>query len=75
MKAPAFLLLFSSINYRFIAIGFGMIVIGLLLMLGGNMKDPNVWDENVIYSFRRTVLAPIVILSGLAMQVYAIFKR
>jgi len=75
VKAPAFPLLFSRVNYQYIAIGFGLIVLGLLLMLGGNMKDPNVWDESVIYSFRRTVLAPIVILAGLAVEVYAIFKR
>lgn len=75
-KAQAsFPLLFTKQNYQLMAIGFGLIVVGLLLMLGGNMKDPNVWDESVIYSFRRTVLAPFVILTGLAVEVYAIFKR
>jgi hypothetical protein len=43
-------------------------------MLGGH-EDPNVWDETVIYSFRRITLAPIVILAGLAVEVYAIFKK
>lgn len=73
--APSFPLLFSAVNYKFMAIGFGLIVLGLILMLGGGMKDPNVWDESVIYSARRTVLAPIFILAGLAVEVYAIFKR
>lgn len=73
--APAFPLLFTKENYKFMAIGFGLIALGLILMLGGGMKDPNVWDESVIYSARRTVLAPIVILAGLAMEVYAIFKK
>ena len=73
--APAFPLLFNKENYKFMAIGFGLITLGLILMLGGGMKDPNVWDESVIYSARRTVLAPIVILAGLAMEVYAIFKK
>ncbi len=72
---PAFPLLFSRENYVLMAIGCGMIALGLILMLGGDMEDPNVWDENVIYSFRRTVLAPVVILAGLAMEIYAIFKR
>ena len=72
---PAFPLLFTRDNYKFIAIGCGLIALGLILMLGGRMEDPNVWDESVIYSFRRTVIAPIVILAGLAMQIYAIFKR
>jgi hypothetical protein len=71
----SFPLLFSNENYKLVAIGCGLIALGLILMLGGNMKDPNVWDESVIYSFRRITLAPIVILAGLAFQVYAIFKK
>ena len=71
----SFPLLFSRENYLYIGIGCGLIALGLILMLGGGMKDPNVWDESVIYSFRRTVLAPIVIIAGLAMQVYAIFRK
>ena len=72
---PSFPLLFTNRNYMYIGIGCGLIALGLILMLGGSMKDPNVWDESVIYSARRTVLAPIVILAGLAFEVYAIFKR
>ena len=71
----AFPLLFNKQNYLYIGIGCALIALGLMLMLGGDMKDPNVWDENVIYSARRITLAPIVILAGLAMQVYAIFKK
>ena len=72
---PSFPLLFTKENYMYIGIGCGLIALGLILMLGGRMEDPNVWDESVIYSARRTVLAPIVILAGLGMQIYAIFKR
>jgi hypothetical protein len=74
-NVQSFPLLFSNQNYLYIGIGCGLIALGLILMLGGDMKDPNVWDESVIYSARRTVLAPIVILAGLAMQVYAIFRK
>ena len=72
---PSFPLLFTKENYMYMAIGFGLIALGMILMLGGGMKDPNVWDEDVIYSFRRTVLAPIVILAGLGVEIYAIFKK
>lgn len=72
---PSFPLLFNRQNYLYIAIGCGLIALGLILMLGGRMEDPNVWDESVIYSARRTVLAPIFILAGLAVEIYAIFKR
>lgn len=74
-NAQAFPLLFTRQNYLYIGIGCALIALGLILMLGGGMKDPNVWDESVIYSARRTVLAPIVILAGLGMQIYAIFKK
>lgn len=74
-NAQTFPLLFTRQNYLYIGIGCALIALGLILMLGGGMKDPNVWDESVIYSARRTVLAPIVILTGLGMQIYAIFKK
>jgi len=70
-----FPLLFDRKNYLIIAIGCGVIGLGLMLMMGGAMKDPNVWDESVIYSFRRITLAPVVILAGLAVVGYAIFKK
>ena len=75
LPVQSFPLLFNRKNYIIIGIGCGLIALGLLLMLGGGMKDPNVWDESVIYSFRRTLLAPVVILAGLATQIYAIFYR
>lgn len=72
---PSFPLLFTKENYMYIGIGCGLIALGLILMMGGKMQDPNVWDESVIYSARRLVFAPILILAGLGMQIYAIFKR
>ncbi|MEP6792863.1 MAG: DUF3098 domain-containing protein [Saprospiraceae bacterium] len=71
----SFPLLFSKDNYMYMAIGVGLIALGMILMLGGSMKDPNQWDESVIYSFRRITLAPIIILAGLATEIYAIFKK
>jgi len=71
----SFPLLFTRQHYFIMFAGMALIAIGLLLMLGGGMKDPNVWDESVIYSARRTVLAPMVILAGLAVEVYAILKK
>ena len=56
-------------------IGFALVLVGMILMSGGQMPSADVWDEDIIYSFRRTVLAPIVILAGLAVEVYAIFKK
>ena len=68
-------LLFEKVNYMYIIGGFGLMVIGFFLMSGGSMPDPNTWDDSLIYSARRTVIAPIFILAGLVVQVVAIFKK
>ncbi len=68
-------LLFDKVNYMYILGGIVLMLIGFFLMSGGSMPDPNTWDESIIYSTRRTVIAPIFILSGLAVQVLAIFKK
>ncbi len=67
-------MMFNRDNYIFMLAGVGLIIVGLALMSGGKMPSPDVWDENLIYGFRRTVLAPFVILAGLGLEVYAIFK-
>ncbi len=61
--------------YKWMGGGFLLVIIGMLLMTGGEMPDPNVWDEGIIYSFRRITLAPIVILGGLGVVTYAILKK
>ena len=68
-------MVFSNQNIMWMGIGIGLIALGMILMLGGEMPSPDVWDDSIIYSWRRTVLAPIVILAGLGLQVYAIFKK
>lgn len=68
-------LLFNGENYKWMAIGAGLILLGMVCMLGGKMPDPNTWDPDIIYSKRITVLAPFLILSGLGVEVYAIFKK
>jgi len=67
-------LLFGKQNYLYIIGAFALVMLGMLLMAGGKQL-PTEWNENEIYSFRRTVIAPIVILMGLAMGVYAIFTK
>nr|WP_319573082.1 DUF3098 domain-containing protein [uncultured Draconibacterium sp.] len=61
-------------NYKLMAIGFAVIVIGFILMAGGGSDDPNVFSE-AIFSFRRITLAPILLLLGLGFEIYAIMKK
>lgn len=68
-------LLFGKVNYMYILGGIALMVIGFVLMSGGSMPDANTWDESIIYSTRRTLIAPIFILAGLVVQVLAIFKK
>lgn len=68
-------MLFGKQFYIWMIGGLVLIVIGLFLMAGGQMPSDEVWDENLIYSPRRTILAPIFIIAGLIVEVIAIFKK
>lgn len=68
-------LIFGRQNYILMAAGAGLIFLGLILMSGGSMPSPDVWEPERIYSFRRTTLAPILIIAGLVVEIFAIFKR
>jgi len=68
-------MLFGKKNYMWLGIGLGLIVLGMILMLGGGMPDPDTWDDSLIYSHRRITIAPLFILAGLAIQIYAIFIK
>jgi hypothetical protein len=62
-------------NYIYMMIGFVIILIGFLLMIGGKSTDPNVFNEKEIFSFRRITLAPIVVLFGFGFEIWAIMKK
>lgn len=68
-------LIFDKRNYMLMLSGVALMGVGFLLMLGGNMPSPDVWEPERIYSFRRITLAPMLILAGLGLEVYAIFKK
>ena len=64
----------GSENYKLLAIGFVIIVIGFLLMLGGKSPSPDKFSDK-IFSFRRITLAPIVVLAGFIFEIWAIMKK
>lgn len=61
-------------NYKLMAIGFAVIVVGFILLSGGGSDDPNVFSED-IFNFRRLTIAPIVLFLGFAFEIYAIMKK
>ena len=67
--------LFGKENYRWMAIGLGVVLLGLLLMIGGKSQDPNVFNTSEVYSFRRITVAPILIIAGLTLEIVGIFKK
>ena len=71
-KKPGFAL--GRENYKLMAIGFAIIIIGFILMAGGKSEDPKVFSED-IFSFRRITVAPLVVLAGFIFEIYAIMKR
>lgn len=62
-------------NYKLLAIGLGIIIIGFILMIGGRTNDPKVFNESEIFSFRRITLAPIVVIAGFIFEIWAIMKK
>ena len=55
-------------------IGLFFIAMGFILMSGGGSDDPNIFNEE-IYSFRRIRLAPILVITGFIIEVYAILTK
>lgn len=68
MKAPQKeqqVLLFSKKNYTLMLVGLGLIALGNILMIG---------NED-IYSFTKITLAPLLIMAGFLLEIYAIMFR
>jgi Protein of unknown function (DUF3098) len=68
-------LVFGKENYKWMLIGIAIMLVGYLCMAGGGMPDANTWDASVIYSPMRIIVAPFLIMAGLVVEIYAIFKK
>ncbi|NCI45502.1 DUF3098 domain-containing protein [Sediminibacterium soli] len=67
--------LFTKDNYLWMLIGAAVVALGMFLLSGGKSADPNVFDTNEVYSTVRLTVAPILILLGLGIEIFAIFKK
>lgn len=74
MKKEKRKMVFGKKNYQLMLLGLTFISIGFLLMSGGGSEDPNIFNDE-IYNFRRIRVAPILVVFGFIIEVYAIMKN
>jgi hypothetical protein len=67
--------LFGKENYKWMVIGLVVMAIGFFLMAGGKSGDPNVFNDKDVYSTTRITIAPILIIAGLILEIFAIMKK
>ena len=67
-------MLYSKKNYLLMGASLLLILIGFILMSGGQSEDPTAFSPE-IFSGRRIVVAPILCLSGFILMIYAILVK
>ena len=65
---------FKKKNYILLISGLVLILAGIVLMIGGESEDPNVFSED-IFNFQRLTLAPILIVGGFILEIFAIMLK
>jgi len=71
-KTPS---IFSKENYKWMLAGLVVMAIGMFLLAGGKSTDPNVFNKNSVYSATRITIAPLLIMAGLVIEIFAIFRK
>lgn len=66
---------FQKENYKWLIIGLIINVVGFVLMIGGGSDDPNKFDAGELFSPVRLTVAPILIVAGYIVMIYAIMKK
>ena len=74
MKQEKRKMVFGKKNYQLMLLGLIFIILGFFLMSGGGSEDPNIFNDE-IYNFRRIRVAPILVVVGFIIEVYAIMKN
>ncbi len=64
----------SRKSVRLLLAGLIVMVAGYVLLAGGGVKDPEVFNYSM-FDFRRLVAAPVVIVAGIAVIVVAIMRK
>ena len=67
--------LFTKDNYLWMLAGVAVMALGFFLMSGGKSPDPKVFNDNDVYSSTRITIAPMLIIGGLLIEIFAIMKK
>lgn len=74
-RQPSVKGLFGKENYIMMLTGLIVLAVGFFLMGGGKSADPKVFDDNEVYSTTRITIAPILIIAGFIIEVFAIMRK
>jgi hypothetical protein len=66
--------IFGKKNYQIMFVGLAFIIAGFVLMWGGDTGDETSFNPE-IFNFQRITLAPILILTGFVIEVFAIMYK
>jgi len=66
---------FNKENYLLMLVGLVLLAIGVILMTGGENTDPKIFDPKEVYSPMRITVAPILMILGFIIEIFAIMKR
>jgi hypothetical protein len=66
---------FARENYMWMLAGVVVIAIGMFLMAGGKSSDPTVFNKDEVYSTTRITIAPLLIMLGLVIEIFAVFRK
>lgn len=75
LKSAATNHLFGRENYKWMLIGLVVLALGFILMAGGKSEDPTKFNPDEVYSFTRITLAPLLLIIGFVIEIYAIMKK
>ncbi|MEO8763940.1 MAG: DUF3098 domain-containing protein [Ginsengibacter sp.] len=75
MQNTAGNVLFTKENYKWMVIGLVIMALGFFLMAGGKSSNLNTFNDQDVYSPMRITVAPILIIAGLLVEIFAIMKR
>lgn len=66
---------FGKKNYQLLIAAAAIIILGYFLMSGGGSENPNEFHYDEIFSPVRITVAPILVLGGFVLGIFAIMKK